>query len=138
MKGPPLTPVASHDASVVAANLLKGNHRKPNYAGVPSVAFTIPPIASVGMSEREVRNHGLKFRVHHEQASDWYTARRQAETTYGFKVLIAEESNKILGAHLVGPQADEVIDLFALAIRHGITASDPGRQSLLTRPPPRT
>ena len=46
--GPPLTPVSSHDAKVVAANLLKGNHQRPDYAGVPSVAFTIPPIASAG------------------------------------------------------------------------------------------
>lgn len=49
--GPPLTPVSSHDAKVVAANMLEGNHRKPDYRGVPSVAFTIPPIAAVGLSE---------------------------------------------------------------------------------------
>lgn len=48
MNGPPLTPVASHDAKVAAANMVQGNHQKPNYLGVPSVAFTIPPIASVG------------------------------------------------------------------------------------------
>jgi len=124
MKGPPHTPVASHDASVAAANLLKGNHRKPNYAGAATVAFTIPPIASVGMSEKQARDHGLKFRVHHEKASDWHTARRAAETAYGFKVLIAEESSKILGAHLIGPRVDEVINIFALAIRHDLTVGD--------------
>ena len=48
--GPPLTPVSSHDAKVVAANLLKGNHARPDYRGVPSVAFTLPSIAAVGMS----------------------------------------------------------------------------------------
>ena len=42
--GPPLTPVDSHDAKVVAANLLGGNHHKANYEGVPSVAFTIPQL----------------------------------------------------------------------------------------------
>jgi glutathione reductase (NADPH) len=46
--GPPLTPVAARDGRVVAANMLRGNHLKPNYRGVASVAFTIPPIASVG------------------------------------------------------------------------------------------
>jgi hypothetical protein len=45
-----------------------------------------------------------------------------AEPTYGFKVLIEEESDRVLGAYLVGPHADEVINLFALAIRHGLTA----------------
>ncbi len=122
--GPPLTPVSSHDASVVAANLLKGNHRKPDYAGVPSVAFTIPPIATVGLSEDQARRQGLKFRMQTEKASDRFTARQAAEPTYGFKVLVEEESDQILGAHLVGPHADEVINLFALAIRHKLTAQD--------------
>jgi glutathione reductase (NADPH) len=54
--------------------------------------------------------------------SDWFTARQAAEPVYGFKVLVDEDSDKILGAHLVGPHADEVINLFALALRHGLTA----------------
>jgi len=122
--GPPLTPVSSHDAKAVVANLLEGNRYKPNYLGVPSVAFTIPPIAAVGLSEAQARQRGLKFRMQSEKASDWYTARRVAEPTYGFKVLVEEPSERILGAHLVGPQADEVINVFALAIRNGLTAQD--------------
>ena len=124
MSGPPLTPVSSHDAKVAAANMLKGNHQKPNCLGVPSVAFTIPPIASVGLSERQARGKGLKFRMRSEKAPDWYTARRVAETAYGFKVLIEEETDHILGAHLIGPSVDEVINVFALAIRQGLTAED--------------
>jgi glutathione reductase (NADPH) len=122
--GPPLTPVASHDANVVSANLLKGNHLRPDYNGVPSVAFTIPPIAAVGLSEAEARRQGIHFRMQKMKASDWFTARQTAESSYGFKVLVAEETDRILGAHLVGPHADEVINLFALAIRHGLTAED--------------
>ena len=122
--GPPLTPVSSHDAKVVAANLLEGNRHRPNYLGVPSVAFTIPPIAAVGLSEARARQGGLKFRMQSEKASDWYTARRVAEPTYGFKVLVEEPGERILGAHLVGPHADEVINVFALAIRKGLTAED--------------
>ncbi len=124
MSGPPLTPVASHDAKVAAANMLNGNRHKPNYLGVPSVAFTIPPIASVGLSEKRARDDGRKFRVQHQNASRWYTARRVAETTYGFKVLVEDDSDLVLGAHLVGPHADEVINVFALAIRNGLTAED--------------
>jgi glutathione reductase (NADPH) len=122
--GPPLTPVASHDATVVAANLLKGNHVRANYRGVPSVAFSIPPIAMVGMSEQAAKERGERFRTHCTKASDWYTARQQAQPVYGFKVLVEEDTGRILGAHLVGPQADEAINLFALAIRNGLTASD--------------
>lgn len=123
-KGPPLTPVASHDGKVAAENMLHGNQQKPNYLGVPSVAFTIPPIASAGLGERQAREQGLKFRMQHQKASDWYTARRVAEAVYGFKVIVEEETDRVLGAHLVGPRADEVINVFGLAIRQGLTAKE--------------
>lgn len=123
-KGPPLTPVSSHDAKIVASNLLEGNHRSPDYRGVPSVAFTIPPIAAVGLREEEVRGKGIKFRMKSEKASDWYTARRVAESVYGFKVMVDEDTDQVLGAHLVGPNADEVINVFGLAIRQGLTADN--------------
>ena len=120
--GPPLTPVSGHDGEVVAANLLKGNHRKPDYGGVPSVAFTTPPIAAVGLSEAEARRQGLRVRTHCERASGWFTARQAAEPVYGFKVMIEEGTDRIVGAHLVGPGADELINVFALAVRHELPA----------------
>jgi glutathione reductase (NADPH) len=122
--GPPLTPVSSHDAKIAAANMLEGNHAKPDYSGVPSVAFSVPPIATVGLSEAAARAQGLRFRAKHEKAGGWFTARQAAEPVYGFKTLVEETSGCILGAHLVGPHADEVINLFALAIRKGLTAED--------------
>ena len=109
--GPPLTPVSSYDAKIAASNMLKGNHQQPDYAGVPSVAFTIPPIASVGLSEQQARDQGLQFRMRHEKGSGWYTARRVAETAYGFKTVVEEGTNRILGAHLIGPHVDEVISM---------------------------
>jgi glutathione reductase (NADPH) len=121
-KGPPLTPVSSHDAKVVSANILQGNHHEPDYRGVPSVAFTLPPIAAVGLSEAAARKQGRKMRVKTARASDWYTARRVGESVYGYKTLVEEGSDQILGAHLVGPHVDEVINLYAMAIRHGLTA----------------
>lgn len=122
--GPPLTPVSSHDAKVVAANLVKGNHARPDYRGVPSVAFTLPPIAAVGMTEEQARASGRRFRMQSKKASSWFTARQAAEPVYGFKVLVEEGTDLLLGAHLVGPHVDEVINLFALAIRHDLTAGD--------------
>jgi glutathione reductase (NADPH) len=123
-KGPPLTPIASHDAKVVAENLLHGNRRKPDYNGVPSVAFSAPPIAAVGLSEYAARALGVKLRMNCQKVPDWFTAQQAAEPVYGFKTLIDDDSGRILGAHIVGPHADEVINLFALAIRHDLTADD--------------
>jgi len=121
-KGPPLTPVSSHDGRVVALNLLEGNRHKPDYRGVPSVAFTIPPIAAAGLDEAQASQKGARFRVRSARASDWFTARQAAEPVYGFKVLVEEETDRLLGAHLVGPGVEETINVFAMAIRHGLTA----------------
>jgi glutathione reductase (NADPH) len=122
--GPPLNPVTTYEGKIVAENLLRGNHRKPNYDGVPSVVFTVPPLASVGLQEQAARQLGLKFRVNQADTSGWYSARRVAERFSGFKVLVEEVSNRLLGAHLLGPDAGEIINLFALAIRKCLTSAD--------------
>lgn len=122
--GPPLTPVAGYDGQIVADNLIEGNHRKPNYEGVASVVFTVPPLASVGLQEAAGRERGLKFRVNHQNTANWYSSRRVGEDYSGFKVLIEETSGRILGAHLLGSQAEETINVFALAVRRGLTAVD--------------
>ena len=120
--GPPLTPVSSHDAKVVTANMLDGEDARPDYRGVPSVVFTLPPIASVGLSEVDAHAAGLSFKINAASVPKWFTARRLNEAIYGYKVLIEEDTGVILGADLVGPSADETINLFALAIRNGLTA----------------
>lgn len=121
--GPPLTPIAGRDGAVVAANLLRGNHQRPDYRAVPSVAFSVPAIAAVGLSEAAARARTTNLRVFHERAGDWYTARQAAEPIYGYKTLVDADTDLILGAHLVGPHAEETISLFAMAMRHGLTAS---------------
>jgi glutathione reductase (NADPH) len=122
--GPPLAPVASYEGLLVATNLLKGNHQRPNYLGIPSVVFTIPQLAAVGLSEREAHKQNLKFTVKNETTSTWYSSRRVAESYSGYKVLVEEDTDRILGAHILGSEAGEVINLFAIAIRSGIRATD--------------
>ena len=122
--GPPLTPVAGYEGEIVAENLLKGNQRTPDYSGVPSVVFTVPPLATVGLSEQAAREQGLRVRISHQKTASWYSSRRVGEEYSGIKVLVEEGSGRILGAHLLGPQAEEVINLFAVAIRSGLTATD--------------
>ena len=56
--------------------------------------------------------------------ASWYSARRTNEKHTGFKVLVEEETGRILGAHVLGAHAGEVINMFVLAIRHNLTASD--------------
>jgi glutathione reductase (NADPH) len=81
-------------------------------------------MASVGLGERDTRNQGLKFRVKTEMTSSWYSSRRVAESYSGYKTLVEEGTDRILGAHLLGGQAEEVINLIAVAMRSGMSAAN--------------
>lgn len=91
-----------------------------DYNGIPSVVFTLPPIASVGLQEQTAKDRGLKFTTRHSSTASWYSSRRVNESHSGYKVLIEENTGKIIGAHLFGPNADEVINIFAMAMRLNI------------------
>jgi glutathione reductase (NADPH) len=134
VKGLPLTPVASYDGDIVANNLIKGNTIKTNYAGLPSVVFAIPPLVSVGMQEKEAKDQGLRFSIKHEDTSGWASSRRVGETWTAFKVLVEEDTNRILGAHILGPHAEEIINIFSIAIRLGLTTKDLNDPILYTYP----
>ncbi len=120
----PLTPVAALEGKAVAANLLEGNHAQVDYNGIPSAVFSLPPLARVGMLEAEAKEAGLHFVVKHEVVPHWYTAVRVNEPCYGFKTLVDKGTDRVLGAHVVGPDAPDVVNLFALAVRSGLTARD--------------
>ena len=131
--GPPLTPSGGVDADVVSANLLEGNHIAPDYGVIPTVAFTNPPLAAVGLDEDRARARGLRFSTNYADAARWAAAARIAQPCYGYKILIEEETDRILGAHLLGPHADEVINVFAVAMQAGMTAPSL-KKMLLTYP----
>jgi glutathione reductase (NADPH) len=122
--GFPLTPVAAMQGRIVASNLLTGNTRTPNYDAIPTVVFTTPPLVAVGLDEQTAQAQGLRFTTHQEDTSGWYTSRRVALPHSGFKVLIEDGTDRILGAHLLGIHAEEIINIFALAIHAGLSAHD--------------
>ena len=119
----PLTPVAAHEGAIIASNLLRGNSKRPDYRGIPSVVFTLPPLASVGITESDAKAAGFKVKVRCEETTSWYANRRVREPAGMYKTIVDAESDEILGAHLLGQHAEEVINLFAQAIRFGIPAS---------------
>ena len=122
--GLPLTPVAGTQGGIVATNLLHGNTRIPNYDGIPSVVFTTPPLARVGLDEAAARAQGLRFTTRHDDTTGWYSSRRVALGHTGFKTLVEDGTGRILGAHLLGLHAEEVINIFGLALRKGLTTDD--------------
>lgn len=122
--GTPLTPVAHLEGEAAASNMLEGNRHKPDYRGVPSVVFTIPALARVGLLEVEAKARGLDFTRKVNDMSDWYSTRRVGETHAAAKVLIENGSERILGAHLLGPESPELINFFGLAMRLDLRAAD--------------
>ncbi|RCW74936.1 dihydrolipoyl dehydrogenase family protein [Saliterribacillus persicus] len=122
--GPPLTPIAGVESSMVASNLLKGNHNKPNYKGVPTVVFTLPKLASVGLSEDAAKEKGFQINVKSIDLSSWFTYKRTNQKYARSKVILDKDSNKILGAHLISEEADELINHFATAIQLELTAKE--------------
>ena len=122
--GIPLTPVAVMEGHIVASNILKGNNKQADYTGISTVVFTLPTMASVGLTEKEAQAQHLDYTVKKNSVPNWFTAKRLNEKTYAFKTLIEKESGKILGVHLIGPHAEEVINLFTMAIKANLTAMD--------------
>jgi glutathione reductase (NADPH) len=121
--GLPLLAVASMEGEVVAGNLLEGNSRKADYSVIPSVVFTFPPLSAVGLTEVRAREEGLRFDVIVRDTSSLATSRRIGLKRSGSKVLIEHGSERILGAHLLGYHAEDVINVFALAIKAGLPSS---------------
>jgi glutathione reductase (NADPH) len=122
--GLPLTPVAVYEGHTIASNVIKGNTKKINYPEIPTVVFTIPALASVGLTEEQANQKKLVFEVNSHDARQWYNGKRTLANAYFYKVLVSKTDGSILGAHLVGPRAEETINIFALAMKAGLKAKD--------------
>lgn len=122
--GKPLTPVAGYESHVAASNLLEGNHRKAEYPTQPTVVFTIPPLASLGLTREQAEEQGYDFEVHTDGIDSWYSYRRINESHAAYKTIIEKSTGRILGAHLLGTKTEEMINLFAMAINNGLTSND--------------
>lgn len=122
-KGLPLTPVAAKEAIIVASNLLKGNHTEIDYGHIPSNVFTIPALAMVGLTEQGAENQGLNYKVNYEQTTGWFASKRLNEPISAYKIVLDKDTNQVLGAHLLGPHAEEIINIFAVAMNGNITGS---------------
>lgn len=117
---PMLAHVASYEAEI-AVKVIFGEKAEANYQAIPSCVYTHPELAGVGLTEDEVKEKGIDYQV----GKFPFTANGRALTqgeTYGMVKIIAENSNgRVLGAHILGPQASELIHQLTLAIRWNLT-----------------
>jgi glutathione reductase (NADPH) len=119
-----LSTVADMEAEVAAENILKGKLQRPDYRAIPAVVFAQPPLAAVGITEEQATQAGVRFRINRGSMDSWPSSRRIGQKHAFYKVLIEQDSGRILGAHLFGHNADETINIFAMAIKFGLSNQD--------------
>lgn len=119
--GMPLTPMAGAEAKVAASNMIKGTRTTPDYTGIPTAVFTIPELVRVGLLESEAIGQGIDLDIRYFDTSGWFSNFRIGENTAAAKILIDKSNDRIVGAHLLGPEYGELINTFSLAIKLGLT-----------------
>jgi glutathione reductase (NADPH) len=130
--GLPLTPVAGTEGEIAGENVANGNHRSVDFEGLVSILYTIPSLAAIGLSEAQASERGIRYRCNGGDSSQWYSSRRVNADSY-FKVLTDESSGRVLGAHLFGPDVEELANLFSLMIRAKIS-TDVAKDALFGYP----
>ena len=117
----------AEDEGVAVAEFIAGKPGHVNYEAIPGVVYTWPEVATVGLSEQECKDQGVSINI----GKFPYSANGRAKalgTTDGFVKLIAcAETDRLLGAHLVGPTASELISELVIAMEFGGSAEDIAR-----------
>jgi dihydrolipoamide dehydrogenase len=118
-----LAHVASHQGLVAVENILGGDE-KMDYTTVPSGIFTMPEIGSVGLREKEAFEKGIKVRVGRFPYRALGKAHAMGEIVGMVKVIADEATDKVLGVHICGAHATDMVHEGALAVKMGATARD--------------
>lgn len=121
--GAMLAHVASKEGAVAASNAC-GIAATVDYSAVPSAIFTSPEIGSVGLREFQAEEKGIKVRTGHFQFRTVGKAHTMGEITGLLKVVADHDSDKVLGAHIIGAHASDIIHEAALAVRKELTVKD--------------
>ncbi|QOD62461.1 NAD(P)/FAD-dependent oxidoreductase [Polaribacter haliotis] len=123
-KSLPLTPLSGLQGYIVGNNILKENSKEFLNPLVPSVVFTYPNLATVGLSEEEAEKTYKNIKIYKGDATHFYNAKKSNESIYAYKIIINERTDVIVGAHLLGSKANECINIFMMAINQKMTVSE--------------
>jgi glutathione reductase (NADPH) len=116
-----LTPVAIREGQAFADTMFGNKPTRVDYANIPSAVFSHPPIAAVGMTEGQARD---KLGTYKTYVSDFrpmknVLAGRNERSLY--KLIVDEETDKVVGIHMIGPDAPEILQAAAIAVKAGLT-----------------
>jgi len=116
-----LTPVAIAEAMCLASNLFKGTRQAMDYADIPTAVFCQPNIGTVGLTEEAAESRYGKIDVYQSEFKPMkHTLTGRNERTM-MKLLVNPVDDRVIGAHMVGPDAGEIIQGLGVAIKAGAT-----------------
>lgn len=119
-----LTPVALMEGHAFADTRFGGMKRPVDHANTPAAVFSQPPVGTVGLSEAQARDQGRKLRIFRSSFTPMkYTLAGRQEKAL-MKLVVDADSDQVLGCHLVGPDAPEILQGFAVALRAGLSKAD--------------
>ncbi len=116
-----LTPVAIREGAAFAQTVFHDKPTRFDHEFVASAVFSQPPVGSVGQSEADARHGGRKVEIYRSVFRPMKTTFYGGDERMLMKLVVDEESGRILGCHIVGPDAPEMIQMAAIAIKMGIT-----------------
>ena len=123
-------PMLAHKAEeegVAAVEYIKKGYGHVNYAAIPSVMYTHPEVAWVGQNEAELKQAGVKYKVGTFPFSANSRAKTNLDTDGMVKFLSDSETDRILGVHIIGANAGEMIAEGTLAVEYGASSEDVAR-----------
>lgn len=118
------TPAAWYEGQLAADNALRGNRRAADFSVFPTATFTIPALAQVGLTEEAARQKGARVAIGRAPFADSSAAGVRAEAEGLVKAILDKRTGRILGVHILGPGAEDLIHVAAVAMRAGLTRDD--------------
>jgi glutathione reductase (NADPH) len=119
-----LTPIAIREGHAFADTVFGGNKRSTAYDCVPSAVFSQPPLAAVGLTEGEARNKYGNIKVFSADFRPMKNVFAERHERGLYKLIVDANSDKILGVHMIGPEAPEILQAAAICVRAGLTKAD--------------
>ncbi|AYC33069.1 glutathione-disulfide reductase [Pseudomonas cavernae] len=117
-----LTPVALAEGMAVARRLFKPEEYRPvDYAHIPTAVFSLPNIGTVGLTEEEARQAGHKVKIFESRFRALKLTLTECQERTLMKLVVDAETDRVLGCHMVGPEAGEIIQGLAVALKAGAT-----------------
>lgn len=116
-----LTPVALAEGMYVAHTLFDDGYKSLNYDNIPTAVFTQPSIGTVGMTEQQARADGYKVTIFKSTFAPMKYSFKQKKEKSLMKLIVDSDTDKVLGAHMVGPEAGEIIQGVGIALSMGAT-----------------